>query len=76
LGGCLFLAAYSFSLLALLCFWGLFFSSLLRRLLARIADLHLPSLSVLSYASEKSAVWVGALLVAAAWDVWIVELDS
>jgi hypothetical protein len=31
----------------------------------------LSSLSVLSSASEKSAVWVGALLVVAAWDVWI-----
>jgi hypothetical protein len=29
------------------------------------------SLSVLSSASEKSAVGVGALLLVAAWDVWI-----
>jgi hypothetical protein len=40
LGGYLFLVACSFSLLALLWFWDLFFSYLLRRLLARITDRH------------------------------------
>jgi hypothetical protein len=29
---------------------------------------------VLSSASEEFAVWVGALLVVVAWDVWIVSL--
>lgn len=36
----------------------------------------LPSLSVLSSASETSAVWVSAPFDVAAWDVWIAWLGS